>query len=79
VDPKKIEAMQHWPRPKTPKIVCDFLGLMGYYRKFFHNYVKIVAPISTLLKKNALSWNPSDPGGYQWPPTYSNWLKTVCL
>jgi hypothetical protein len=34
VDPKNIEAMQDWPHPKTMKIFCGFLGLIGYYRKF---------------------------------------------
>jgi hypothetical protein len=27
VDPKKIEAMQDWPRPKTIKILGVFMGL----------------------------------------------------
>jgi hypothetical protein len=34
VDPKRIEAMQDWPHPKTLKSLCGFLGLTGYYRKF---------------------------------------------
>jgi hypothetical protein len=27
VDPKKIEAMKDWPRPKTLKILHGFMGL----------------------------------------------------
>jgi hypothetical protein len=50
VDPKKIEAMQYWPHPKTLKILCGFLGLTYYYHKFVKNYGKIVAPLTTLLK-----------------------------
>jgi hypothetical protein len=38
VDPRKIEAMQNWLRPKTLKVMRGFLGLTGYYHKFFHNY-----------------------------------------
>jgi hypothetical protein len=34
VDPTKIESMQDWPRPKTLNILCVFLCLTGYYRKF---------------------------------------------
>jgi hypothetical protein len=37
VDPKKIEAMQDWPHPKTLKILRGFMGLSGYYSKFVKN------------------------------------------
>jgi hypothetical protein len=61
VDLNKIEAMQDWPHPKTLKILHVFLGLMGYYHKFVKNYGKIVAPLTTLLKRNAFNWNlPAD-------------------
>jgi hypothetical protein len=66
VDPKKIEAIQNWPRPKTLKIFCGFLGLTGYYRKFVHNYETLWF-ISQLSLKIILSvglqqlTNPSKP------------------
>jgi hypothetical protein len=59
VDPKKIEAMQDWPHPKTLKSLHGFLGLTGYYCKFVKNYGKIVAPLTTLLKKNSFNWTPA--------------------
>jgi hypothetical protein len=57
VDPKKIEAMQDWTHPKTIKSLCGFLGLTDYYHKFVHNYGKILAPLTDLLKNNSFTWN----------------------
>jgi hypothetical protein len=59
VDPKNIQAMQDWPRPMTLKCLRGFLGLTGYYRKFFHHYGKISQPLMNLLKKNAFHWTPT--------------------
>jgi len=33
-DPKKIDAMLHFPEPTTVTSVRSFLGLTGYYRKY---------------------------------------------
>jgi hypothetical protein len=65
VDPKKIEAMQDWPRPKNLNSLHGFLGLMGYYRKFVQNYGKIVAPLTYLLKKNSFTWTPTIDHSFQ--------------
>lgn len=46
VDPKKLEAMLDWPLLTSLKSICEFLGLIGYYRKFIQNY----SQIATLLK-----------------------------
>nr|GEV85837.1 retrotransposon protein, putative, Ty3-gypsy subclass [Tanacetum cinerariifolium] len=34
VDPAKIEAIKSWVAPMTPTKVRQFLGLVGYYRRF---------------------------------------------
>jgi hypothetical protein len=65
VDPKKIEAMQDWPHPKTLKSLRGFLGLTGYYRKFVKNYGKIAAPLMALLKKNSFTWTPAVAQAFQ--------------
>ena len=56
-DPKKIEAVRKFPRPKTIKNIKEFLGLAGYYRRFIQNFSTIAKPLSYLLKKNVrFSW-----------------------
>jgi hypothetical protein len=59
VYPKKIEAMQDWSHPKNLKNLHGFLGLTSYYRKFVKNYGMIVAPLTSLLKKNSFTWTPA--------------------
>jgi hypothetical protein len=58
VDPNNIKSMMDWPIPKTLKNITRFLGLIGYYHKFVRNYGRIVAPLTTLTKKDAFSWTP---------------------
>ena len=39
--PWKTQAIKNMHLPKTPKQVCAFLGLVGYYRKFIRNTANI--------------------------------------
>lgn len=51
-DPKKTEAVDKFPVPKTATNVRQFLGLAGYYRRFIKNFSEEAKPLSDLLKKN---------------------------
>lgn len=51
-DPKKIEAVTSWPRPKTVTELRSFLGLANFYRRFVQGFSKITAPLNDLLKKD---------------------------
>ena len=42
-----------------------FFGLTGYSRKFFKNYGRIAAPITTLLKKDGFSWTPEETKAFE--------------
>ncbi|XP_051153378.1 uncharacterized protein LOC127287824 [Leptopilina boulardi] len=58
-NPKKIEAVEHFPTPKTPRNVKQFLGLAGYYRRFIKDFSAKAKPLSNLLKKNVkFEWGP---------------------
>ncbi|XP_057522574.1 uncharacterized mitochondrial protein AtMg00860-like [Amaranthus tricolor] len=51
VDPEKIKAITDWPILKNVIEVRSFLGLAGYYRKYFENFSKVARPMFELLKK----------------------------
>ena len=46
--PSKTHAIQHMQPATTPKQVCVFLGLVGYYRRFIKGFAKIAKPLSML-------------------------------
>lgn len=50
-DPKKTEAVKNFPVPKNIKNIKQFLGLVGYYRRFIPDFSKIAKPLTELLKK----------------------------
>nr|GEV53431.1 putative reverse transcriptase domain-containing protein [Tanacetum cinerariifolium] len=51
VDPAKIESIKDWASPKTTTEICQFLGLVSYYKRFIEGFSKIAsAPILALPK-----------------------------
>ncbi|GJU30022.1 putative reverse transcriptase domain-containing protein [Tanacetum coccineum] len=52
VDPAKIEAVKNWASPTTPTEIRQFLGLVGYYRRFIKDFSKIATPILALPEGN---------------------------
>ena len=53
VDPKKIEAVQSWPRPSSATEIRSFLGLAGYYHCFVEGFSSIASPLTKLTQKGA--------------------------
>jgi hypothetical protein len=57
MDPAKVQAVHDWPQPRLARVVRSFLGLVGYYRKFVHDYGIIAASLTVLLKKEGFAWS----------------------
>ena len=51
-DPAKIEAVSKFSQPKNQKNIRQFLGLVGYYRRFIQGFSQIAKPLSNLLKND---------------------------
>ncbi|GJU73843.1 putative reverse transcriptase domain-containing protein [Tanacetum coccineum] len=55
VDPAKIESIKDWASPKTPTEIRQFLGLVGYYRRFIEGFLKIAKSMTKLTQKKVKS------------------------
>ena len=49
-DPDKITAVTNWATPNSNEELQSFLGFCNYYRRFIHEYAKIVRPLEDLLR-----------------------------
>ncbi|GKA28114.1 putative reverse transcriptase domain-containing protein [Tanacetum coccineum] len=66
VDPAKVEAIQNWSAPTTPKEVKQFLGLAGYYRRFIEGFSLISKPLTKLTQKNKkYEWGTEEDEAFQ--------------
>ena len=53
VDKAKIELISKLPSPTNVKTVRQFLGHVGFYRRFIKKFSKIAKPLYKLLEKDA--------------------------
>ena len=52
--PEKLESICKMPAPRTAKEVKQFLGLIGYYRKFVPCFADISRPLTKLTYRNVV-------------------------
>ncbi|GJT67530.1 putative reverse transcriptase domain-containing protein [Tanacetum coccineum] len=66
VDPAKIESIKDWASPKTPTEIHQFLGLVGYYRRFIEGFSKIAKSMTKLThKKVKFDWGDKQEAAFQ--------------
>ena len=53
----KIKSIREFPRPRNPKEVSSPLGLVGYYRKFIRDFMRISRPLDALRKTDKFEWS----------------------
>ena len=51
MDPRKVEVVMSWERPKSVFEIHSFLGLAVYYRRFIEDFSRLAAPMTRL------TWN----------------------
>ena len=52
--PDKLTAIKEMPAPRSPKEIKQFLGLVGYYRKFIPRFSDIAKPLTRLTRHDTL-------------------------
>ena len=58
IDPKKVEAVMSWERPKSVFEIYSFLRLAGYYIRFIEDFSQLAAPMTRLTQKGVkFEWN----------------------
>lgn len=65
-DPKKLEAVQKYPRPTDKDAVRRFVAFTNYYRRFVDNFAKITKPLTELTRKRVeFNWNQNCENAFQ--------------
>ncbi|GJU00504.1 putative reverse transcriptase domain-containing protein [Tanacetum coccineum] len=66
VDPAKIESIKDWAYLKNPTEIRQFLGLIGYYRRFIEGFSKITKSKTKLTQKNdKFDWGEKEETAFQ--------------
>ena len=51
--PEKVKAISELKAPTTPKGVREFLGMVGYYRKFISRFADAARPLTKLVRRES--------------------------
>nr|GEZ91732.1 putative reverse transcriptase domain-containing protein [Tanacetum cinerariifolium] len=66
MDPAKIESIKDWASPKTPTEIRQFLGLVGYYRRFIEGFSRVAKLMTKLTQKKIMfHWGDKQEAAFQ--------------
>ena len=58
-DPRKVRAVEEWPRPTDRTQLRRFLGFANFYRRFIRGFSRVAAPLTALTSTlHPFSWSP---------------------
>ena len=58
-DPGNVSAVRAWYMPGSVKQVRQFVGFIGYYRRFIQNFAGLSEPLVALTQKGVIfAWTP---------------------
>lgn len=75
MDPRRVDAIQKWPLPRSFRDIQVFLGFANFYRRFIRNFSKIAKPLTDLLRG---SENGKKTGPFEWPPDAEEAMRHLC-
>ena len=62
----KVKSIQEWPPLSGAHDVLQFLGLVGYYRRFIRRFSHLAAPLTDLVGKNVpWRWGEKERSAFQ--------------
>ena len=50
-DPNMVKAIEALPLPSNKKALQSFFGQVNFFRKFINDFLNIISPIISMLKK----------------------------
>jgi len=65
-DPIKVKAIEALKLPNSQEELSQSLGIMGYYRKFVHNYSAVAAPLRAKKVGPKAAWRKDKDGRVPW-------------
>ena len=64
---EKVKAIHEMKTPNNPKGVREFLGMVGFYRKFINRFADAARPITKLTRKDSkFVWTEECPTGFEY-------------